>query len=66
MIKAVLLLGMSIFALSACTHYTGITQGPKEDTYYILTNTHIFGIHPEVLYCTGAGGGNLDCRNVDH
>lgn len=60
---------ISICALmSGCTSFGGITQTQKPDTYYITTNTHLFGIFiiPNVISCsTKADSADLYCKHVE-
>ena len=61
----VFLVTMALFSITGCTHYAGITQGSDKDSYYVITNTIVFGIiSPDILYCKGKSAGKLACSSA--
>ncbi|MDH5444933.1 MAG: hypothetical protein OEY52_05205 [Gammaproteobacteria bacterium] len=65
--KNLKLVAAAVIALviTGCTSYAGISKADKPGSYYIVTNTHTFGIHPGVQLCNSKGSGDLSCREVN-
>lgn len=55
---------IALITLSGCTSWHGISKADKKDSYYIVTNTNMFGIHPGVQLCNSKKSGNLSCKAV--
>lgn len=50
---------------SGCTSWDALTPAHSKGYYYLTSNLHFFGVHPNIQLCKANKYGDLDCSDVD-